>query len=99
MEYWFPLGFVWSQIVHLQISYLQNAGPQMQLNFLRRVPDSATCIDFALFGNIDGLKDLFARGLASPRDVSSTRGYSVLRVSFVLRRQLEIRFPQSLTIT
>ncbi|KAH6673063.1 ankyrin repeat-containing protein [Halenospora varia] len=79
MEYWFPLGFVWSKIVHLQIAYLQNAGPQMQLNFLRRVPDSAPCIDFALYGNIDGLKDLFIRGLASPRDVSSTRGYSVLR--------------------
>jgi hypothetical protein len=99
LEYWFPLGFVWSQIFHLQIVYLQNAGPQMQLNFLRRVLDSAPCIDFALFGNIDGLKDLFARGLASPRDVSNTRGYSVLRVSFILRlRLLYIRFPLSLTI-
>ena len=88
MEYWFPLGFIWSQIVHLQMAYLQNAGPQMQLNFLRRIPDSAACIDFAFLGNIDGLKDLFSRGLASPRDVSSTRGYSVLRVSFVLRLHL-----------
>ncbi len=73
MEYWFPLHFVWSQIVHFQIAYLQNVGPQLQLDFLRRVPDSAPCIDFALLGNIDRLKDLFARGLASPRDVSSTR--------------------------
>ena len=56
----------------------------MQLNFLGKIPDSAPCIDFALFENIEGLKDLFARSLASPRDVSSTRGYSVLRVSFIL---------------
>ena len=48
---------------------------------LRRVPDSAACVNFALTGNIDGLKDLFKRGLASPKDVSSTRGYSILRVS------------------
>ncbi|KAJ5951075.1 uncharacterized protein N7479_009488 [Penicillium vulpinum] len=33
----------------------------------------------ALNGNIDGLKYLFSKGLASPRDVSTTRGYSVLR--------------------
>ncbi|KAL8647736.1 MAG: hypothetical protein Q9226_006311 [Calogaya cf. arnoldii] len=46
---------------------------------LRRVPDSAPCVKFALDGNIDGLKDLFKRGLASPKDVSSTRGYSILR--------------------
>ncbi|KAI9772906.1 MAG: hypothetical protein M1840_008788 [Geoglossum simile] len=76
LEYWFPLGFFWSQIISFQIA---NASPQMQLSFLRRVPDSAQCVDFALDGNIEGLKDLFKRGLASPRDVSSTRGYSVLR--------------------
>lgn len=36
-------------------------------------------VNFALNGNIDGLKDLFKKGLASPQDVSTTRGYSVLR--------------------
>ena len=30
-------------------------------------------------GDIEGLKLLFPNGLASPRDVSTTRGYSVLR--------------------
>jgi hypothetical protein len=99
IEYWFPLGFVWSQIVHLQIAYLQNAGPQIQLNFLRRVPDSAPCIDFALFGNINDLKDLFARDLASLCNVNSTRGYLVLCISFILCLYLlYIRFPLSLTI-
>ncbi|KAI9700218.1 MAG: hypothetical protein M1820_006886 [Bogoriella megaspora] len=37
------------------------------------------CVNFGLEGNILALKDLFARGLASPQDVSSTRGYSLLR--------------------
>ena len=89
-EYWFPLGFVWSQIVRLQLSYQANVGPQFELSSLRRIPDSAPCVNFALNGNIDGLKDLFKRGLASPRDVSSTRGYSVLRVSdesYIMRRE------------
>ena len=79
VEYWFPLGFVWSKILRLQLMYQPNLGPQFELSTFRRVPDSAQCVNFALTGNIDGLKDLFKRGLASPRDVSTTRGYSVLR--------------------
>ena len=82
MEYWFPLGLFWSQIVRLQLGYQSHLGPQVSLSMLRRVPDSAPCVNFALDGNIDGLKDLFKRGLASPKDVSSTRGYSILRVSY-----------------
>lgn len=52
----------------------------MQLKTLRRIPDSAEAITFAMNGNIEGLKSLFGRGLASPVDVSDTRGYSLLRV-------------------
>ena len=80
VEYWFPLAFCWSTIVQLQIAYQPNSGPQIALNTLRRVPDSAQCVSYALEGNIEGLKGLFKRGLACPRDVSSTRGYSILRV-------------------
>ena len=87
VEYWFPLGFLWSQIFRLQLSYQPNVGPNFELSSLRRIPDSAQCINFALDGNIDGLKDLFKRGLASPRDVSSTRGYSILRVSLKSLKQ------------
>ena len=85
-EYWFPMGFVWSQILQLRVSYEPKVGPQFDLRSLRRVPDTAQCVHFALNGNIEGLKDLFRRGLASPRDVSSTRGYSVLRVSLLRAR-------------
>lgn len=78
MEYWFPMSFI-SQIVRFQIA-MESTGPQIALNILRRVPDTAQGVGFTQAGNIDGLKDLFRRGLASPRDVSSTRGYSLLRV-------------------
>jgi hypothetical protein len=81
VEYWFPLGFCWSQIIRLHLAYQPNFGPHMQLSTLRRVPDSAQGVTYALEGNIDGLKSLFKQGLASPRDVSDTRGYSLLRVS------------------
>lgn len=47
-----------------------------------RVPDTAKSIAFALKGDIDGLKYLFSRGLASPSDVSDSRGFSLIRVSF-----------------
>ena len=79
VEYWFSLGFLWSSIVRLQLMYQPNIGPQFELSTLRRVPDSAQCVNSALTGNIDGLKDLFKGGLVSPRDVSTTRGYSVIR--------------------
>ena len=79
VEYWFPLGFAWSKILRLQLNYQARIGPQFELSTLRRVPDSAQCVKFALNGNVGGLKDLFRRKLASPWDVSTTRGYSVLR--------------------
>ncbi|KAL9043664.1 MAG: hypothetical protein Q9214_003154 [Letrouitia sp. 1 TL-2023] len=92
VEYWFPMGFLWSQIVRLQLSYQSQLGPQVSLSSLRRVPDSAQCVNFALNGNVDGLKKLFVRGLASPRDVSSTRGYSVLRWAMYGRQYQTCKF-------
>ena len=81
LEYWFPLGYIWSQIFRLEVAYQSNIGPQVSLSTLRRVPDTALSIKFALTGNIEGLKTLFTRGLASPMDVCSTRGWSLLRVN------------------
>ncbi|KAB8231758.1 ankyrin repeat domain-containing protein [Aspergillus alliaceus] len=79
IEYWFPLGFLSSSIVRVQVGCQPNIGTLLQLNTLRRVPDTAQCVSYALHGDIEGLKYLFENGLASPRDVSATRGYSVLR--------------------
>ena len=48
---------------------------------VEKVSDSFPCEKIALTVNIDGLKDLAKRKLASTKDVSSTPGYSVLCVS------------------
>lgn len=79
LEYWFPWAFFSSTIMRMQIGYQPNIGTLMQLDTLRRVPDTSQCVNFALQGDIEGLKYLFSHSLASPRDVSTTRGYSVLR--------------------
>ncbi|KAJ5738108.1 ankyrin repeat-containing domain protein [Penicillium malachiteum] len=79
LEYWFPMGFLSSTIIRLHIRRQPNIGLWLQLDTIRRVPDTAQCVSFALNGDIDGLKYLFSNGLASPRDVSTTRGYSILR--------------------
>ena len=92
VEYWLPIGILWSQIIRLKMGYEPSIGPQLQLSMLRRVPDSAPGIEFAMNGNIDGLKDLFRRGLASPRDVSSTRGYTMLRWAMYAKKYETCRF-------
>lgn len=79
MEYWFPPWFL-HHIVRLDVALPSAAGLHLHLRTLRRVPDSAECVRFAMTGNIDGMKALFVQGLASPQDVSATRGYSITRV-------------------
>ena len=80
VEYWFPLWLL-AQIVQLVFALHPVSGPQLQLRTLRRIPDSAQCISFALNGNIEGIKSLFSRGLASVNDISQSRDFTILRVS------------------
>ncbi|XMA09114.1 hypothetical protein WAI453_001905 [Rhynchosporium graminicola] len=92
VEYWFPLGVFWSQIVQLHIGYHASMGPQFSLKSLRRVPDSSQSVHYAMNGNIEGLKDLFNRGLASPWDVSSTRGYTLSRWALYSKQYKTVKF-------
>ncbi|KAL9619064.1 MAG: hypothetical protein Q9160_006319 [Pyrenula sp. 1 TL-2023] len=92
VEYWFPLGVFWSQIIRLQVGYHASMGPQFSLRSLRRVPDSAQCVHYAMNGNIEGLKELFKRGLASPWDVSSTRGYTLARWALYSKQYKTTKF-------
>ena len=80
-EYWSPPALSWSRIITFCAFYHANLGPLLQLRVLRRVPDSAPAVNFAMSGNIEGLQGLFRSGEASPQDVSDTRGYSLIRVS------------------
>ncbi|KAF7939982.1 uncharacterized protein EAE98_000109 [Botrytis deweyae] len=88
-------GFMDRILGQLFLGYQSNAGPQMSLTTLRRVPDSAQCVSFALEGNIEGLKILFMSGMASPRDVSTTRGYSLLRWALYGQQYETCRFSLS----
>jgi hypothetical protein len=85
VEYWFPWWFV-TMNMKMQLQMLPRAGPQFSLSTTRRVPDTSQSISFAMQGNIDGLKYLFGAGLAAPRDVSDSRGYSLMRVISPLPR-------------
>ena len=53
----------------------------MSLQIARIRPDDSKIFHLATAGDIEGMKVMFARGLASPNDVSYTFGYSVLHVS------------------
>ena len=83
VEYCFPSWFV-SMNLKLHLTYLPLMGPQFQLSTTRRVADDSQSVSFAMQGNIDGLKYLFGLGLAGPRDVSDSRGFTLMRVSLPL---------------
>ena len=91
LEYWFPAA-VLSRIVRMEVSYYHNVGPSFQLDILRTIPDDAQCVNFAINGNVKGLKYLFESGLASPRDVSVTRGYSLLRWALYSKQYATCKF-------
>ncbi|KAF5538979.1 hypothetical protein FNAPI_10943 [Fusarium napiforme] len=78
-EFWFPHNIFWSKIIQIQAAYHTVTGPSLQLRTYRHVPDSAPSVNYAINGNITALRALFAQGLASPVDISYTRGYSLLR--------------------
>lgn len=78
IEYRFP-SWLLSTNAKLHFKYVPNAGPEYQLSAIRRVADDSQSITLAMQGDIEGLKHLFAKGLAGPRDVSSSRGYTLVR--------------------
>ncbi|KAL3456695.1 ankyrin repeat-containing domain protein [Aspergillus heterothallicus] len=87
-----PLGFCWSKIVQLQLSYRPNIGLQFNLSTLSSVSDTAPCVEYALHGDIEGLKSLFQRGRASPLYVSVTRGYTLVRWALYGKQYETVRF-------
>lgn len=92
IEYWFPLGFLSSTIVRMQAGYQPNIGSLFQLQTLNSVPDNAQCVNFTLNGNIEGLKYLLSNGLASPRDISLGRGYTLLRWALYAKQYETCKF-------
>jgi hypothetical protein len=91
IEYWFPLWFL-AWVIRLVIASYPANGLQLQLQTFRRVPISAQCVTSALDGNIEGMQSLFARGLASPYDLTEERNYSILRWAVYAERFDMCRF-------
>ncbi|OAQ99079.1 hypothetical protein LLEC1_06479 [Akanthomyces lecanii] len=91
-EFWFPAHVFWSKILHIQAAYQAATGPSLQLRTFRHVPDSAPVINYTINGNVKALKALFGQGLASPVDVSDTRGYSLLRWAIYSQQWETCRF-------
>ncbi|KAG5801091.1 hypothetical protein H9Q74_007553 [Fusarium xylarioides] len=91
-EFWFPHNIFWSKIIQIQATYHAVTGPSLQLRTYRHVPDSAPAVNYAMNGNITALRALFAQGLASPVDISYTRGYSLLRWAIYSQQWETCRF-------
>ncbi|KAI1113891.1 ankyrin repeat-containing domain protein [Nemania sp. NC0429] len=69
-----------AQHPHLQTEYRFAPGVfWSQIIRLQASYQATEAVTFAMNGNTEGLNSLFVRGLASPADVSDTRGYSLLR--------------------
>ncbi|KAF7868673.1 hypothetical protein EAF04_005203 [Stromatinia cepivora] len=70
-------------------------GPKFNLKSPRRVPDSSQSVHCAMDGNIEKLKNLFRRDLASPWDVSSTCGYTLSPWALYSKQYATVRFLTS----
>ena len=60
----------------LTISYVR--GPQMALSSTRIIPNYSDIFNFAMTGDLSGIKDLFKSNLASRFDATSNYGYTAL---------------------
>lgn len=76
--YRFPSWFL-ARILYLTIS-TPYGGMDACLKSIRVVPDNADIMRFAKAGDIDGVKSMIQKGLASPLDVNATWNVPVLSV-------------------
>ena len=80
INYYFPRWFL-AMVVNVFLSFDPAGSPSVSLQMPRIRPDTSKIFHLATAGDIEGMKSMFERGLASPNDVSYTFGYSVLHVS------------------
>jgi hypothetical protein len=80
LTYFFPEWF-FRRMLTLAMAFDPVGGPQVALRMPRILPDTAKIFHLATSGDIDAIKAMFKTGQASPFDVSSSFGYSVLHVS------------------
>ena len=74
-------------------------GPQLSLAMPRVVSYDSEIFFYARSGNIEGIMNLFEKGLAAPSDVNHTWGYSALHVSWECSQFLSSLFLRKLRST
>ena len=67
-------------MVTISLTNTPLAGPVASLEVRRTIPGDAEIFAYAKSGNVDGMKSLFQRGLASPHDVQYDSGVTALHV-------------------
>ena len=79
LNFFFP-QWMMSRVLQfvIQLSYMK--GPELVLRVPRVVPDNAPALFYAVQGDIEGIKSLFSKGLASPYDVALDSGRTALHV-------------------
>ena len=83
---WYLPSWLCLRVVNLAVSFTQMTGPQIALSIPRVVPSDSKIFQYAVQGDLAGIQDLFAQGLASPYDVGAVNGRTALHVSRVLCR-------------
>jgi hypothetical protein len=80
ISYRFPWWFL-ARILRLSFGMYPGEGPVASLRVNRVVTDDAEIMDFVKAGNLEGVKSLFRRRLASPNDVNFSCDVPILSVS------------------
>ena len=80
VTYHFPQRLL-ERAIYFSLSLTYMNGPQVSLHVPRVVEDNAKIFQFAVQGNLSGMKDIFRDGLASPYDVAASNGRTALHVS------------------
>lgn len=82
LTYYFPRWFL-IKVVSVLLSFDPVGSPNMSMQMPCIRLDTSRIFYLTTAGNVEGMKLMFKRGLASPNDVSDTFGYSVLHVSII----------------
>lgn len=80
IAYFFPRWLLARAII-LMLKLSSVHGPELNLRMPRVVSNASRVFECAGTGDVDGLKEIFHRGLGSPMDVDVTSGYTALTVN------------------
>ena len=82
LTYYFPRWFL-IKVVSVLLSFDPAGSPNMSMQMPCIRPDTSRIFHLATAGDVEGMKLMFEKGLASLNDISDTFGYSVLHVSVI----------------